>query len=230
MNYLASGGATPELALLCQHGWAFAWSCWRGWESLRSPPATVAYGCRGYFQAAGREPFLGEGVRKVIVAHSLGAHLLAAELLAEADLLVLIGGFRHFHGDEARDGVLSRRHLQRMGRRLAEEPAALVADFYRDCQAPFLPPAAAEINVARLAADLRLLDGSELDLALLAALPRVLLLHGRQDRIVPWRRAAQLEERLPNATLALAEEGGHGLPFTAAAWCWARITAELRDL
>ena len=226
MNYSDNGEEGPDLNLLFQHGWAFSCQCCRGWEPLLPPAAKVVYGCRGYWQAEARAAgFTGEG-RKAIVAHSLGVHLLEPALLAQVELLVVIGGFRYFHGEEERDGVLSRRHLLRLRQRLAEDPERLAADFYRDCEAPFPVPPGARINRARLAADLELLDHGMLDLSLLAPIPRILLLHGRQDRIVPPLRAEQLQARLPNANLVLLE-GGHGLPFTAPASCWARIGAEL---
>ena len=84
--------------LIAMHGWAgdaqgmepfqAAWSA-RGWRSQ--------CGERGY---AGQTPravsWLAGGGLKVVVAHSLGPHLLAPAVLEQADAVVLLASFGRF--------------------------------------------------------------------------------------------------------------------------------------
>ena len=99
-----------------------------------SCPAGFALHCpdRGYFG-----PAVEVAARpRIVLAHSLGLHLLPPQLWASAELVVVISGFRSFHSTCARQARRSRRTVEQMLARLEREPAALLADFYARCGAP----------------------------------------------------------------------------------------------
>lgn len=214
------------LEVLLQHGWGWDAGCWDTW--LPSAPAGVRLltADRGYFGA----PSTPVGQPRVLVAHSFGLHLLEPRWLAGAQLVVVLGGFQVFH-PEGEAGRHSQRLVGRMRQRLARESVALLTDFHNQCFSPetgqYSLPGQVEQQV--LAADLERLDAQALDLCALAAVPRVLLLHGDQDRIVPVERAQALHRQLPKSRLQLVPGAGHALPFTRAPACWAQIQSEMRD-
>ncbi len=205
--------------VVAQHGWGFgAWS-WNHWRDLL--PAGFVLHCpdRGYFGpavAVAAQP-------RIVLAHSLGLHLLSPQLCAAAELIVVIGGFRSFHSPCARQARRSRRMVEQMLARLEREPAALLADFYARCGA--LPDSRwpGTIDVGSLRRDLQLLQESVLELAAIPVAAQVLILHGSRDRVVPVERAEELCELLPNSALAIVAEAGHALPLTHARACWERV-------
>jgi pimeloyl-ACP methyl ester carboxylesterase len=162
----------------------------------------------------------------VAVCHSLGLHLLPAPVQASLDGLVVVGGFVAFGGPRR---PLAGRHLQRLHRLLDGDPAAVLRDFYQDCDVGHLVPNMEGLDLARLRSDLVLLGESRFDPAGLASGPRIVLLHGDQDRIVPLELGEELHEALPGSTLAVVPGAGHGLPFTHAEACLAALERLLGD-
>ena len=117
--------------VVAQHGWGFGAWCWDRWRDVL--PVGFALHCpdRGYFG-----PAVEVAARpRIVVAHSLGLHLLSPQLWA-AELIVVISGFRSFHSANTRQARRSRRTVEQMLVRLEREPAALLADFYARCGAP----------------------------------------------------------------------------------------------
>lgn len=208
--------------VLLQHGWGWDAGIWAALEATAPQEVVTLAADQGYF---GR-PFSPGGEPRVLVAHSFGLHLLPPRWMAGAQVVVVVGGFGAFHA-EGEPGRVSRRVVGRMRQRLDREPTALLEEFRARCLAPETgaPPLPASANLQLLAADLRRLDTQTLDLAPLAAVPRVLLLHGEGDQIVPVERAQDLERRLPNSRLELLAGAGHALPLTRPAACWAAIRA-----
>ena len=202
-----------------QHGWGFGAWCWDRWRDVL--PTNFALHCpdRGYFGPAvevAAQP-------RIVVAHSLGLHLLPPHLCATAELVVVISGFRSFHSSCARQARRSRRTVEQMLARLEREPAALLADFYARCGAPSDNRWSESIDADGLRRDLQLLQESVLELAAIPAAAQVLILHGSRDRVVPVERAEELRELLPNSALAIVAEAGHALPLTHARACWERV-------
>lgn len=205
------------MRLVFQHGWGFSGSCWRGWLERTDSPCLL--GDRGYWGEPCPLDSLHPQPGFVLVTHSLGLHLLSAELLTQAALLVVVGGFAHFHGRHAADGRFSRRHLRRMLERMEKDPAGLLRDFYRDCDCGEWPINARAMRRERLTQDLLLLDQSRLDEAFCQGLPPLLLLHGRDDRIVRPERAEELAAMAKESRLMIIDQAGHGLPFTHPGRC-----------
>lgn len=212
--------------VVAQHGWGFGAWCWDRWRDVL--PANFALHCpdRGYFG-----PAVAVSVRpRIVLAHSLGLHLLSPQLWATAELIVIISGFRSFHSACDRQARRSRRTVEQMLVRLEREPAALLADFYARCGSPPDSPWTGIIDADGLRRDLHLLQESVLELAAIPAAAQVLILHGSRDRVVPVERAEELRELLPNSAFAIVAEAGHALPLTHVRACWERIERAWRGM
>ena len=205
--------------VVAQHGWGFGAWCWDRWREVL--PANFALHCpdRGYFA-----PIVEVAARpRIVLAHSLGLHLLSPQLYAAVELIVIVSGFRSFHSACSRQARRSRRTVDQMLARLEREPAALLADFYARCGSPPDSRCPGTIDADSLRRDLQLLQESVLELSAIPAAAQVLILHGSRDRVVPVERAEELHESLPNSTLAIVAEAGHALPLTHARACWERV-------
>jgi pimeloyl-[acyl-carrier protein] methyl ester esterase len=214
--------AEPNPQVIAMHGWAGDSRQWqplaaafeeRGWR-WRS-------GERGYGTAPPQVPRWQAEGRKVVIAHSLGPHLLPAEVLAEADAVVLLASFGRFVPPGAA-GRRLRAALEGMAAALHEADAArpMLHRFLSEAVAPdpieALAPGPAEGPLAapqleRLRADLRLLERTE---GLPAAFPKgvpVLIVEAGEDRIVAPEARALLREALPQADHLPLPGAGHAL-------------------
>ena len=212
--------------VVAQHGWGFGAWCWDRWRDVL--PANFALHCpdRGYFGSAVEV----EARPRIVLAHSLGLHLLSPQLCAAAELIVVMSGFRSFHSPCARQARRSRRTVEQMLARLEREPAALLADFYARCGVPLDSRWTGIIDADGLRRDLQLLQESVLELSAMPTAAQVLILHGSRDRVVPVERAEELRELLPNSALAIVAEAGHALPLTHVRACWERIEWAWREM
>jgi pimeloyl-[acyl-carrier protein] methyl ester esterase len=217
----------PALQLIAMHGWAGAASHWTPWEAAS---ATLPYSwhCaeRGYGGEPPVTPTWGNQGRRVLLAHSLGPHLLAPEVLAQAEAVILLASFGRFV-PAGRAGRPWRTALAGMAAALADGPdeataatraQAMLAAFLAKVAAPdpveLLPPGLADAPVGPLARQ-RLRD----DLALLAAcdgLPAgwpsaipVLLVEAGADGIVTPEAQTLLRQSLPAADLHRFTGAGH---------------------
>lgn len=218
-------GGTPESDLspnsgkrfVFQHGWGFSSSCWDGW--INFVPSPVHLGNRGYwgtkilYDTADIQPGF------ILVCHSLGIHLVPQALICQAKLVVVIGGFAHFHGETAADGRFTRRHVQRMLSRLKIEPEQLIRDFHRDCDYPESPSGSKTINTSLLAQDLQILNESRLTRSSCQQWPPTLIIHGQNDRIVIPQRGVELAALTKTGRVKIIDGAGHGLPFSHPRLC-----------
>ncbi|MEB3201606.1 MAG: alpha/beta hydrolase [Synechococcus sp.] len=211
------------MQLIAMHGWAgdaqgwgpfqSAWSA-RGWRGQ--------CGERGYAGQAPREVTWQPGeARRVVIAHSLGPHLLPPAVLERADAVVLLASFGRFL-PEGTSGRRLRAALATMANQLTGAEASAQANpmlqaFLERAAAPqpasLLPPGVAarplgETGRQRLAEDLDLLAATT---GLPAGFPsqaRVLIVEGKEDQIVAPAARQLLRAALPNAdTLELAGVG-----------------------
>lgn len=216
-----------KVEIVALHGWGF---CAGSWSALALPGEwSVEAAERGYFGEQRHMPvFAGSASRKAIVTHSLGLHLCSKELIAQADLIVIVSGFSNFvsqsrpHAD---------RILQRMKNKLSSNPIQVLSDFHDNCfnvdPMGSQPESAllqtnldtTHINKQALLEDLELLRTSVISPSLLNQFPHALILHGGQDNIVSRQAAKFLQSSIPSATLRIHDHAGHGLPFSHAAWC-----------
>ena len=212
--------------VVAQHGWGFGAWCWDRWREVL--PASFALHCpdQGYFGpavAVAAQP-------RIVLAHSLGLHLLSPQLWATAELIVVISGFSSFHSSCDRQARRSRRTVEQMIARLEREPAALLADFYARCEVPSDNRWSGAIDADGLRRDLQLLQESVLELSAMPTAAQVLILHGSRDRVVPVERAEELRELLPNSAFVIVAEAGHALPLTHVRACWERVERAWRGM
>ena len=207
------------MQLIAMHGWA---GDAQGWEPFHSAWSARSWtwqcGERGYGGQAPRPVAWqsGQGL-KLVIAHSLGPHLLPAAVLAQADAVVLLASFGAFVPEGA-SGRRLRSAVAAMAEQLTGAGAStMLQTFMERAAAPqptsLLPPG---ITSAPLDASGRKRLGQ--DLTLLAAttgLPpgfplqaRVLIVEGGEDQIVNPQARQQLRSLLPAAdTLVLAGVG-----------------------
>jgi pimeloyl-[acyl-carrier protein] methyl ester esterase len=207
------------MQLIAMHGWA---GDAQGWEPFQS-----AWSARGWAWQCGERGYGGQAPRpvlwqsnhemKLVIAHSLGPHLLPAAVLAQADAVVLLASFGAFVPGGA-SGRRLRSAMAAMAKQLTSaEASTMLQTFMERAAAPqptsLLPPG---ITSAPLDASGRKRLGK--DLTLLAAttgLPpgfpvqaRVLIVEGDEDQIVNPQARQQLRSLLPAAdTLVLAGVG-----------------------
>ena len=208
--------------ILAMHGWA---GDSRGWEPFATAAAARGWWWqspdRGYgsrpAQAAGWPP---AERRRVVVAHSLGPHLLPAAVLAEADAIVLLASFGRFL-PPGRDGRRLEGALAGMTAALASGDAdAMLSRFLAEAAAPQplsrlhgtiidspLTPAGRRL----LLADLDLLAASRsLPAALPAQIP-CLIVEAGDDRIVAPQARQLLRLERPDAAVLTYPDAGHCL-------------------
>lgn len=217
---------TPALQVIAMHGWSGEA---RHWEPWRNAFAALGWswqsGERGYGGATPHQPqWQGQGM-KVVIAHSLGPHLLQAEVLAAAEAVVLLASFGRFV-PEGPTGRRLRQALVLMEAQLGDptEAQAMLRRFLIEAAAPdpaeLLPPGPADqpleaAALERLRRDLELLDRTQ---GLPAGFPRgipVLVVEAGQDRIVVPEARQQLRGDLERITDLLrwhtVAEAGHCL-------------------
>jgi pimeloyl-[acyl-carrier protein] methyl ester esterase len=157
----------------------------------------------------------------VVIAHSLGPHLLPAEVLATADAVVLLASFGRFI-PPGKAGRRLRAALEGMDAALTDAAAArpMLRRFLAEAAAPepveALAPGPADgslvsTGLGRLREDLGLLARTDgLPAAFPGAVP-VLLVEAGEDHIVAPEARALLRDALPHADCLSLPGAGHAL-------------------
>lgn len=247
--------------IILQHGWGHNASCWNGLQRLlltgRAFPIAVQLPDRGYFDKSFFQrasttgtaaTFAGSSISKlpydpsvlgtgscfrVLIAHSFGLHLIPSESFAKADLLIIFGGFLHFHPKAEPLRRRSERILRRMHDRFEDSPLEVLFDFHaRSGSPPELVESirllASEARVDLLLSDLKQLSQSNLEVEVMAQCPNIAIFHGTEDSIVPIDHSEHLHRLLPQSRLFRKQGGNHALPFTHTQQCFKAIS-ELLD-
>lgn len=208
--------------LLAMHGWA---SDRRVWEAFAAASRTRGWRWqapdRGYGPCPARPSgWHRQSSRRLLIAHSLGPHLLPPEVLASADAIVLLASFGRF--------VPPGQPGRRLSAALSSMAKGLKGDGAESVLRAFLKEAASPQSSSQLPATIlesplsahgrrRLLE----DLALLAnteGLPQglsstspVLIVEAERDRIVLPETRRLLREALPQAERIECAGIGHAL-------------------
>jgi pimeloyl-[acyl-carrier protein] methyl ester esterase len=208
--------------LITMHGWA---GDSRGWEPFAA--AAAARGWRWTMPDRGYGPVQARSVSwdpqasmRVVIGHSLGPHLLAPDLLAGADAVVLLASFGRFV-PPGREGRRLQTALAAMAEALQGPQAeAMLRTFLAEAAAPApasaLPCTILETPLSaqgrqRLLDDLALLERCQrLPQALAPDLPCLIVEAGADRIVVPQVRQLLRQER-PEATLIHYPEAGHSL-------------------
>ncbi len=111
-------------------------------------------------------------------------------------------------------------NVRAMRRGLQRDPGKVLAGFYRLAAEPLSELAAAEPVQPEAAADdlpagLDYLLATDLRPCLRQVGIPVLVVHGREDRVVPWQAGEQAHRALPGSRLCLHDGLGHDLPLRA---------------
>jgi pimeloyl-[acyl-carrier protein] methyl ester esterase len=212
---------SKQLEVIFQHGWAFDSSSWDKWKSLFSSTSQIKANDRGYFGEQQNHIFEITNSFKIIICHSLGLHLLSKELLESCDLLMIFGGFFHFHPSSTKENRRSKLVLKRMIKQLEKNPESVLQNFYQNVffPQPYQNQPQIISNFEQLKSDLILLDESYFELENFEGVNQVLIFHGEQDQIVPFTLGKELSIKT-NFLLHSFPEEGHALPFTDAQQCW----------
>jgi pimeloyl-[acyl-carrier protein] methyl ester esterase len=211
--------------VLAMHGWASDARCWEAWRSATEPRGWRWFtGERGYGEFAPRVPSWPEGsaaTQRLVIGHSLGPHLVSADVLGAADAVVLLASFASFV-PPGREGRLARAALAGMEACLGDEARArdMLTTFMQRVAEPqspdLLPPGPAggpldEAGRERLREDLDLLGHCG---GLPEGFPRharVLIVEAGEDRIVEPKSRSLLREALPEADVIMLPGVGHAL-------------------
>lgn len=224
----------PIAEVIAFHGWGFDASCWDGWGSLLGKEITLHRADRGYFRRPKKTPvFSGSERPKIIFAHSFGLHCCSHNLIQEANMLVIFGGFLQFHPVAAQYKRRSRLVLNQMMNRIQGNPHKVLDDFYANSFYPNTPwnITGKEPDEQRLLEDLKKLDTSELEVPYLKSVDKICILHGFDDAIVPRRKGRELYDTFQKQARYLEiKQAGHALPFTHSEQCWKFIKPELKEL
>lgn len=217
---------SPEpLQVIAMHGWAGDGSHWQPWQyAFRARGWDWQSGERGYGERVPVQPSWQGSGKRVVIAHSMGAHLLNAhnpEVLASAEAVVLLASFARFV-PPGNEGRALRAALEGMAAALAEPTGAraMLRRFLSEAAAPdpleAMAPGPADgpltpEGLERLRADLQLLGQTRgLPDAFPSHVP-VLIVEAGADRIVAPPVRAQLRESLPKAQVLEMGGAGHAL-------------------
>jgi pimeloyl-[acyl-carrier protein] methyl ester esterase len=219
-----SAQAAPATEVIAVHGWAGDSRAWAPWAALANERGWRFRCCeRGYGQLPPALPHWDPASgRRIVIAHSLGPHLLPEATWREASAAVLLTSFAAFlpPGRQRRPLAASLRGMAAQLEAGEEATAAMLRQFFAKVADPFpasrLPEGPLEQGIPdegrqRLLDDLQLLARCT---ALPAGLPPqipVLLVEARDDQIVCEASRALLRQALPQATVWSLERAGHGL-------------------
>jgi len=209
--------------LLAYHGWGYGSKDWQGWQDwLQGQHCLFKPFDRGYFGSPIQPQFSASATAKLIFAHSYGLHFCPTEILRQADLLVIFSSFRQFHPERASLKKRSQQILQQMILQFERQPQTVLQNFRTKCWQPLVTSERIPelMNTDLLYQDLCQLDTCLLDPLPLQQIPKIIGLHGTQDRIVSVAAGKALAEELAAPYFAI-EAAGHALPFTQITICQA---------
>jgi pimeloyl-[acyl-carrier protein] methyl ester esterase len=224
------------------HGWAGQSSDWEPWRQVFEPLGWRWRSAeRGYGTLPRAMPGWGEGRWRLLIAHSLGPHLLPTSVLAAADGVVLLASFARFlpagpagrRGRAAIEGMIAQlgdppppdpgsgEVAERREAATAQRAWEMLRTFMEEAAAPdpvALMPAGGVAQAPpgpasrwRLRRDLLLLRETS---GLPEGFPRqarVLIVEAELDRIVAPEAKRALREALPHAEVIVMPAAGHAL-------------------
>lgn len=204
--------------IIFQHGWGLPPELWKPWENYLPDASKIIYNSRGYFASPTPDKTFDTSFFNIAVCHSLGCHLISENTLKNTDLLVIFGGFKHFHGDGGLTSKRSHKVIDIMLEQLKERPLEVIKNFQLKCGLTETT-GFNNLNIELLIKDLTFLNKNDLNLKPFDNIPKILIFHGKKDKIVPIKRAELLHEKLKKSELIIYNETGHGLPFTHTKAC-----------
>ncbi len=235
-------GAKALLPLKTELAWPSAVALAPGdvWQASPPPvPGVVPAAASGYAAGLAGRLAAARG-RALVVGWSLGGMIALETALAYPGRiggLVLVSATARFRAGPGDPPGVEAAVLRAMALGLRRAPQAVLQAFTAQVYAPAPVPAAARLMHAL---DTALLDADDLrrglgflrERDLRAGLDRLetptLVMHGQEDRIVPWRAGRWLSRRIPGCRWSAIEGEGHGLPLRQPAALAAEIRAFAR--
>jgi pimeloyl-[acyl-carrier protein] methyl ester esterase len=162
--------------------------------------------------------------RPVVVGWSAGG-IVALEVVCKNPQssagLVLIGTTPKFCSGDGYPWGVAPRNVRAMILEIKRDPRAVLDRFFQDVSWPTVESescrnekviAACHIGIKRLVQGLEYLRRTDLRSQLKKLEIPILIIHGREDRIVPWQAGAWLNDSLPNSRIIIHEGVGHDIP------------------
>lgn len=196
--------------MVLHHGWGLNSKMWEKFSNFFSE-ITIHNLDRGYFYEEKRASIISNFSYKIGIVHSLGLHLFPKELFSSLNILIIFSSFLDFQ--KSRGKVISL-----MKKKLFENPQVLLDDFYKEAfssknyKSEIIEKD--KINIERLDRDLSLLENSSFELDLIKDIPKILLFHSEEDKIVSLEEALKLKKKLPHIDLHTFNTSSHMLPST----------------
>ena len=160
----------------------------------------------------------------IVVGWSAGG-VVALEVACEnpelIERLVLIGATPKFGTGDGYPRGIAARNVHAMVLQIRKDPKAVLYRFFQDVSWPVVESesylnekvtAAYHIGIEHLVHGLEYLRTMDLRDKLKAVKIPTLIIHGREDRIVPWQAGAWLNHSLPNSSIIIHEGVGHDIP------------------
>lgn len=218
--------------IIAFHGWGFNRDIWKSWgEKLLSLGTFRTYD-RGHFNNP-EKITSSDANHTVLIAHSFGLHWIDEVLFEQTDLLVIIGGFMHFHPFAAQYKRRSRTILQQMINECQVHPEKVLRNFYSNCYAPqeFSRKKIENLNFQLLLDDLKHLNQSKIEAEKLKRADKISIIHGSDDHIVPKAKGREIFNRLPEKSKYFEiKHAGHALPDTHRDQCLGFIKPEIENV
>jgi len=219
--------------VIAYHGWGFEGEIWDLWQTYLEPGYRLKKFNRGYFGSENNLEFEKDSFKKIIFTHSFGLHLCPVEQFDQADLLIIFSGFGTFHPHAPQFKKRSRYIVGQMLKKFRKNPGEVVEAFKQNCYfpEPYSKDENDDMNTKKLEKDLQALNDSQIDIENLKKVPRICILHGAKDTIVPKTKGRILFDKLKDRSQYFEiKEAGHALPFTHTQKCWSFLKPEFESL
>ena len=175
---------------------------WDKWKSFLPKNSQFYIGDRGYFNMPMKLCIQKSRKYSVVITHSSGLHFIDSNQLSQCDFLVIVSGFMKFDNID---------FIEKMLVRIEKKDVLVLEQFYRRSmrfeKMDFKIPE--NINWDRLYSDLILLSTNEFPISLLYKIPKILIIHGAKDAIIPLKVAEKLTEELPCSEFFSLKGAGH---------------------